>query len=101
MIRKDKVIDMTDETEREGKAMQKLFAQVGEEKIETIVKDAITKKERVYWLDEWEGEATGGVYYRNFDFMEFIKKVEETQGKVVGISLDGSHNIQFIVERVK
>ena len=54
---------------------------------------------RIYWLDNWNGKAQGGVYRREFSLRMFIKKVEREIGKVVGIALDDDYNIEFITEK--
>lgn len=52
----------------------------------------------VFLLDKWEGKAIGGIFWRGFDLVEFIKKIEKQKGKVVGIKFDGSYNVEFIFE---
>lgn len=56
------------------------------------------KKKGIFWLENFEGKAKGGIYYRAFDLINFIQKVEETKGKVVGIKFDGDSNIELIYE---
>ena len=55
------------------------------------------KEKKFFWLDEWEGKAKGGLYFR-CDLFKWIKKVEESGMKVVGISVDDGWNMELIVE---
>ncbi|HII15697.1 MAG TPA: hypothetical protein HA362_05275 [Nanoarchaeota archaeon] len=54
-----------------------------------------------FWLDKFKGQATGGIFYRAFDLVQFIGKVEEQRGKVVAIKFDGSYNMELITEDKK
>lgn len=51
--------------------------------------------ERIYWLQDetWIGE--GGIFYRAFDLIKFIEKVEDSGKKVIGIKLEGN-NLELI-----
>ena len=52
--------------------------------------------DKIYWLEDWEGKAQGGFYYRD-DFFKSIKKFEqEFKKKVVGIRIEDGWNIEFI-----
>lgn len=53
---------------------------------------------RSFLSEEWiDGDdAIGGIYYRAFDLIQFMKKVEETKGRVLGITFDDSWNIELI-----
>ncbi len=53
----------------------------------------------IFWLDTFKGDkAKGGYYYRS-DIKDFVKRLEDSGEKVVGISLDmESYNLDFIVE---
>tara|TARA_R100000734_G_C3297241_1_gene88274 strand:- start:195 stop:374 length:180 start_codon:yes stop_codon:yes gene_type:complete len=54
---------------------------------------------KIFWLDQWEGEAMGGYYFRAFELNKFIKRLEEEEGKkVVGLEIDGN-NINVIVKK--
>lgn len=53
---------------------------------------------KIYWLDNFKGKAEGGVFFRDKSFTDFIKKVEFDKGKVVGIKMDCTSNIEFIFE---
>lgn len=35
-----------------------------------------------FWLDKFEGKAAGGIFYRTFDLLQFIEKVEEKGAKL-------------------
>lgn len=52
---------------------------------------------QIFWLDKWEGSAQGGYYVRN-PLKEFFKVLEDKGMKPVGISFDGSYNLEIIIE---
>lgn len=55
-------------------------------------------KKRTFWLDQWNGVAKGGIYFRSFDLNKFMKKLEEEgHGKVVGLEFEDG-NVNCIVE---
>ena len=57
-------------------------------------------EDRVYWLDEFQGTAKGGFFYRS-EIASDLKKVTEEHGfNVVGIkvSTDGDWTVEFIIE---
>jgi hypothetical protein len=57
-------------------------------------------EERTYWLDEFEGKAKGGFFYRS-QIASDLKKVTEEHGfNIVGIkvSSDGDWTVEFIIE---
>ena len=57
-------------------------------------------EERTYWLDEFQGTAKGGFFYRS-PIASDLKKVTEEHGfNVVGIkvSTDGDWTVEFIIE---
>ena len=66
------------------------------------------KKERIYWLEGFEGPVKGGAYFRSRiskDVEEFEKKFDS---KIVGIKLDtdyetgrASFNVEFLTEHVE
>lgn len=62
---------------------------------------AENKKVGEFWLDKFEGKAAGGIFYRAFDLVQFIEKVEEKRGRVVAIKFDGSYNMELITEDKK
>jgi len=49
----------------------------------------------IFWLDEFEGEAKGGLWFRAFDLNKFIQKVQTDNKKVVGIRFEGN-NLELI-----
>ncbi len=55
---------------------------------------------REYLSKDWEdgSSATGGIFYRAFDLIKFIEKVEEQKGKVVCIKFDDSNNCEFLYQ---
>jgi hypothetical protein len=53
---------------------------------------------KIYWLENWNGKAKGGYYYR-CNLFEAIRKFEqEHQLKVVGFNIEDGWNIELIVE---
>lgn len=56
------------------------------------------KKVGEFWLDKFEGKSRGGIFYRAFDLIQFIEKVEKEKSKVVGIKFNGDDNIELITE---
>ena len=55
-------------------------------------------KNKTFWLDGFDGMAEGGLYFRAFDLIKFINKIEDSHGKVVGINFDGSNNLEVIFD---
>ena len=49
----------------------------------------------IFWLDEFEGEAKGGLWFRAFDLNKFIQKVQTDDKKVVGMRFEGN-NMELI-----
>ena len=57
--------------------------------------------DRIFWLNESNKTGVGGIFFRAFDLVEFIKKVETKHScKVVGIIFDDSHNIELLTDKV-
>lgn len=56
-------------------------------------------EKREYWTNEmYNGDLIkGGIYYRSFDLNKFIEKVEEKEGKVVGLRFNGN-NVELLVQ---
>ena len=52
----------------------------------------------IFWKEGFDGEASGGIMFRSFDLNEFIKKVEERKGEVVGIKFEGN-NLELIIKQ--
>jgi hypothetical protein len=59
------------------------------------VKEISMKK--IYWIEDWEGKAKGGLYFR-CDLFKWVQKAEESGMKVVGIAIDESWDMELIVE---
>ena len=58
------------------------------------------EESRIYWLDEFEGKAKGGCFFRS-EIAKDLKKVTEEHGfNIVGIkvSTDGDWTVEFIIE---
>ena len=58
------------------------------------------EESRIYWLDEFEGKAKGGFFFRS-EIAKDLKKVTEEHGfNIVGIkvSTDGDWTVEFIIE---
>ena len=56
------------------------------------------KKDKTFWKDDVRGQVHGGYYFRAFDLVKFIKKVENKEGEVVGLEFDGN-NVNIIIKR--
>ena len=63
------------------------------------------KTKKIFWLGG-DYKAKGGLYWRGFDLVRFVEKVELTHGEIVGIAIEPdsdngekySANIEFIVK---
>lgn len=56
------------------------------------------ENQKIFWLDGFEGEAKGGIFFRSFDLNQFIRSIEEDGDEVVGIEIDGN-NLQIITKK--
>ena len=56
------------------------------------------EKNKTFWKDDVHGQVHGGYYFRAFDLVEFIKKVENKEGEVVGLEFDGN-NVNVIIKK--
>ena len=54
-------------------------------------------KNKIFWVDNFNGKANGGYYFRAFDLVKFMKLVEKEEGEVVGLEFDGN-NVNLIVK---
>ena len=54
-------------------------------------------KNRMFWVDGFEGKGQGGYYFRAFDLVKFMKKVQVEVNEVVGLEFDGN-NVNVIVK---
>jgi len=54
-------------------------------------------KNRIFWVDGFEGKVQGGYYFRAFDLVKFMKKVQVEVNEVVGLEFDGN-NVNVIVK---
>src|SRR3990167_1645790 len=63
--------------------------------------EKMTSEDRMYWL-EGKNDGNGGIFWRGFDLVEFIKKIESDArgfGKVVAIRFEkDSYNVEFVTE---
>lgn len=55
--------------------------------------------EKIFWLEEWDGEARGGLYVRN-PLKEIVERMEKENKNLVGIKYDGSYNLELIFEEM-
>ena len=53
---------------------------------------------RMMWLDNFNGVAKGGYFYRCKFGKEVIEFETKFKVKVVGVIIDDSYNIEFIIE---
>ena len=66
------------------------------------------KKERIYWLEGFEGGVKGGAYFRSRISKDVEEFEERFDCKIVGIKLDtdyetdkASFNVEFLTEHVE
>ena len=56
------------------------------------------KNSKIFWLNGFEGLSKGGLYFRSY-LNKHISKIEkELKAKVVGIVIEDSWNIEFLIE---
>ena len=51
---------------------------------------------KIFWLQGFDGAASGGYYFRAFDLIKFMKLVEEEEGEVVGLCFE-DNNVDIII----
>ena len=54
-------------------------------------------KKKIFWVDNFNGKARGGIYFRAFDLVKFMKLVEKEEGEVVGLEFNGN-NVNVIIK---
>ena len=54
-------------------------------------------KKKIFWLQGFDGAASGGYYFRAFDLVKFIKLVEKEEGEVVGLCFE-DNNVDVIIK---
>ena len=54
---------------------------------------------KIFWSDKAtpNGKYRGGIYFRAFDLVKFMKLVEKEEGEVVGLEFDGN-NVNVIIK---
>ena len=52
---------------------------------------------KIFWLQGFDGAASGGYYFRAFDLVKFMKLVEKDEGKVVALEFE-DNNVNVIIE---
>tara|TARA_B100001939_G_C16758292_1_gene537161 strand:+ start:308 stop:499 length:192 start_codon:yes stop_codon:yes gene_type:complete len=53
-------------------------------------------KDSVFSKADFEGQATGGVWFRSFDLNKFLEKIEADDKEVVGIRFEGN-NLEVLI----
>ena len=53
----------------------------------------------IFWKDGFDGEATGGFYFRAFDLKKFFKRLEANGKEVVALEFDDSNNVNVIIKK--
>ena len=54
----------------------------------------------IFWLTGFQGDATGGIFFRSFDLNQFLRNLELDQGmNVVGLRFK-ENNMEVIVEGI-
>ena len=57
-------------------------------------------KNKIFWVDNFNGKASGGYYFRAFELVKFMKKVEKfQQTEVVGLEFD-NNNVNVIIKAI-
>ena len=54
-------------------------------------------KKKIFWVDNFNGKASGGYYFRAFDLVKFMKLVEKEEGEVVGLCFE-DNNVDVIIK---
>ena len=54
-------------------------------------------KKKIFWVDNFNGKARGGIYFRAFDLVKFMKLVEKEEGEVVGLEFE-DNNVNIIIK---
>ena len=57
------------------------------------------KESTFFWKDGFNGEATGGYYFRAFDLKKFFKRLEADGKEVVALEFDNSNNVNVIIKK--
>ena len=56
------------------------------------------KENTIFWRDGFDiGRVEGGYYFRAFELVKFLKKLEKLNKEVVGLEFDGN-NVNVIVK---
>jgi hypothetical protein len=55
-------------------------------------------KKQFYWKEEFKGEGVAGQTINCPELVEFIKKVEEQHGEVIGFKFNGTTTIELLWE---
>ena len=55
-------------------------------------------KKKIFWVDNFNGKASGGYYFRAFDLVKFMKLVEKEEGEVVGLCFE-DNNVDIIIKK--
>ena len=63
-----------------------------------VEKKYLNKYSRTMWVDDFNGLAKGGYFYRSEFGREVIDFENKFNVKVVGVIIDNSFNIEFIIE---
>ena len=53
----------------------------------------------VFWKDGFEGEASGGYYFRAFELVKFFKRLKADGKEVVALEFDDSNNVNVIIKK--
>ena len=55
-------------------------------------------KNKHFWVDGFHGQVQGGYYFRAFELVKFMKKIEKEIDEVVGLEFDGN-NVNIITKK--
>ena len=55
----------------------------------------------IFWAEDFNEDGATGGYFLRSDIKEFIDKLNNMGEKVVGISYDGSYNLEFLTKNAE
>lgn len=55
-------------------------------------------KQKIFWLDTFQGEKSYGGYYFRSEIHKHVKRIESEGKEVVGIIVDDTWNLEFIIK---
>ena len=56
-------------------------------------------EKEIFWKDGFEGEASGGYYFRAFELKKFFDRLKDDGKEVVALEFDDSNNVNVIIKK--